>query len=49
MAGLGADPTRGGVTERTKVPVLKTGVAPATVGSNPTPSASWDFPFRFSF
>ena len=30
----------GGVTERPKVTVLKTVVAQATVGSNPTPSAS---------
>ena len=30
----------GGVSERPKEPVLKTGVVQATVGSNPTPSAS---------
>ena len=29
----------GGVSERLKVPVLKTGVGKTTVGSNPTPSA----------
>ena len=41
VAGLGADCDReGGVTEWTKVAVLKTAVARATVGSNPTPSAT---------
>ena len=30
----------GGVSEWPKEPVLKTGVVQATVGSNPTPSAS---------
>ena len=30
----------GGVSERPKEPVLKTGVVQATVGSNPTPSAT---------
>jgi hypothetical protein len=29
----------GGVSERPKEPVLKTGVVQATVGSNPTPTA----------
>ena len=29
------------MTERTNVPVLKTGVGLPTVGSNPTPSAKW--------
>ena len=32
-------PPPGGMTERLKVTVLKTVVAQATVGSNPTPSA----------
>ena len=36
--GVGA--IYGEVTERLKVPVLKTGVARATVGSNPTLSAT---------
>src|SRR5688500_18782486 len=35
-----SDPGRGGVAEWTNAPVLKTGVVQATVGSNPTPSAT---------
>ncbi len=31
---------RGGVAERFKAPVLKTGVEQSTVGSNPTPTAT---------
>jgi hypothetical protein len=33
----------GGVSERPKEPVLKTGVVQATVGSNPTPTPSKSF------
>ena len=38
----------GGVVEWLMAPVLKTGRAQALVGSNPTPSASLIFDFRFS-
>ncbi len=31
----------GGVGERTKPPVLKTGEPEGSAGSNPAPSASW--------
>ena len=33
----------GGVAERPKAPVLKTGVVKATAGSNPVPSASYAY------
>ena len=36
----GKIPPPGGMTERPKVPVLKTGWVQAHVGSNPTPSAT---------
>ena len=37
------DLTCGGVAEWSNAPVLKTGVAQVTVGSNPTPSAIFHF------
>ncbi len=38
---LGEIPPKGGMTEWTMVPVLKTGVGQPTGGSNPSPSAKW--------
>ena len=42
-----ANPLDGWVAEWSKAPVLKTGVGQPTVGSNPTPSASFFFSLRF--
>jgi hypothetical protein len=48
-SGYGKIFALGGMTERLKVTVLKTVVAQATVGSNPTPSARLTIcDFRFT-
>ena len=41
LQDYGKIPPLGGMTEWTKVPVLKTGWVQAHVGSNPTPSAGF--------